>query len=933
MAEAFVSSAASAIVASVVKSLGKLVIDQTIAFVTSFGEVHEQFKRLKDELESIQGFLHTADSNHNQDPGIRIWVSDVREIAYDVDDVIDAFLRKVAYKEDGESSFMRYARKPKKILNSYKIGKEMETIFSKLKDISKRQKRYAGITIQQTMPSTSSNTKNMLLRRVYSHTKDDATVGLEVHTKTLVSELLKEEVRLCVVSIYGMGGLGKTTLAKEVYNHRNIKAHFDCYAWTSISQQMSTREVLKEIIREVNSQASTDIWDMNEVELVRNLFRFLGGKRYLIVLDDIWNTTDWDILKPAFPNSRGSKVMLSTRNEEIAIHADPMSFHLKPRFLTDDEGWELLCRKALTPPYITSSSIPLSSDLEECGRRMVKKCGGLPLAIIVLGGILQSKRSLGEWENVSKKIGISSHESRVLSILSLSYEELPYHLKPLFLYLGLFSEDSNIRVKKLVRMWMAERLIKEQEGETIEEVGRQCLDELIHRCMVQIGKKRLGEERAKTCQLHDKMRDLCIEIGKKENFFKVMSHQNNDPSSSSSFFLKLRRCAIHVEEKGKQYIFPKHLTPCLRTAIFIPKDLSTEYCPNIVYKDFKSLKILEFQGEFKPEKELCGVVKKLSNLRYLSAKRDVYSRLTFEFGNFIGNFVCLETLDLRYSHIDESMCKVISNVMPQLRHFYGLGIRLSEINKMRRLQTLYKGWAGLWILDLVKLTNLEKLGIWELDEKTIRLFVGGGGLDKLRSLLLQTEIEFPSDLLEYLSKKIHLMKLALAGKFKNGKLPSLFPSNLIKLNLGLNCLSEDPMPTLEKLPHLLFLRLYDSCLGKEMVCSAKGFPKLQNLRIRYSNQLEEWTVEEGAMPCLTKCWIEDCKELKMVPQGFKFLTMLQDLKIIHMPKSFEQRVKEGGEDWPTVQHIPSIISYSKREEVSEERRKKEDIFLNYHWTK
>ncbi|PIA30592.1 hypothetical protein AQUCO_05500125v1 [Aquilegia coerulea] len=907
---------AEAIVSTVVESLGKLVIDQTIAFVTSFREVHEQFERLLKEFKTIQGFLHTADSNHNQDPGIRIWVSDVREIAYDVDDVIDTFLRKVPYKEDGESSFMRYARKPKKILNSYKIGKEMETIFSKLKDISKRQKRYAGITIQQTMPSTSSNTNNMLLRRVYSHTKDDATVGLEDHTKTLVSELLKEEDRLCVVSIYGMGGLGKTTIAKEVYNHPNIKNHFHCYAWTSISQQMSTREVLKEILRKVSTLTSKDMGEMNEVELVGKLNGILDGKRYLIVLDDMWNTKDWDILKPAFPNNQGSKIMLTTRKLEVARHADPWSCHLEPRFLTDEEAWELLCRKALPPPYVMSSTLPLSSDLEECGRMMVKKCGGLPLAIIVLGGILQSKRSLGEWENVSKKIGTSADkDDRVLSILSLSYNELPYHLKPLFLYLGLFPEDSNIPVKKLVCMWMAERLITEQEGETIEELGRQCLDELIHRCMVQIGEKRLGEERAKTCRLHDKMRDLCIEIGKKENFFKVMSHQNNDPSSSSSssssVFLKLRRCAIHVEEKGKQYIFPKHLTPCLRTAIFIPKDLSTEYCPNIVYKHFKSLKVLEFQGELKPEKELCGVVKKLSNLRYLSVTGDRYSRLTFEFGNFIGNFVCLETLDLRNFNIDKSICKVTSNVMPQLRHFYGYRIQLSEINKMRRLQTLYYARAGPWILDLVKLTNLEKLGIWELDEKTIRLFtnviVGGGGLDKLRSLYLHTEIEFPSDLLEYLSGKIHLMKLRLFGKFKNGKLPSLFPSNLIKLNLGFTNFSEDPMPTLEKLQHLLFLRLYKSYLGKEMVCSAKGFPKLQNLRIRYSNQLEEWTVEEGAMPCLTKCLIRNCEELKMVPQGFKFLTMLQELTIIHMPKSFEQRVKEGGEDWPTVQHIPSII--------------------------
>ncbi|PIA29033.1 hypothetical protein AQUCO_06300003v1 [Aquilegia coerulea] len=635
-------------------------------------------------------------------------------------------------------------------------------------------------------------------------------------TNALLSKLLKEEDRLCVVSIYGVGGLGKTTLAKEVYNHRDVKSHFDCYAWTTISQQLSTREVLKEILRKVSTLTSKDMGEMEGAELVGRLSTILNGKRYLVVLDDIWSTEAWDILKPAFPNNKGSK----------------------PRSLTDNEAWELLCMKVLPPPNVISSSFPLSSDLEECGKEMVKKCGGLPLAIIVLGGLLQSKKSLSEWESVSKKIGIRSHEDRVGSILSMSYHELPFHLKPLFLYLGLFPEDANISVKKLVHMWIAERLVKEREGETLEEVGRQYLDELVHKCMVQIGEKSVGG-RTKTCRLHDKMRALCIDIGKRENFFEVITGENRDPPSlSSSPSSKLWRCKIYID-KDNQYVFPKHLTPCL-------------------------LK------------------------------------------HFIVNLVCLQTINLRSTYITDSMSNTMSNVLHQLKHLYGYRIELSKINNMRKIQTLCNARAGPWITDLVKLTNLEKLGVMFLNEETMGLLTDAivdGGLDKLRSLYIDGD-EFSSDLMEALSGKRRLLKLRLCGRIK--KLPSQLPTNLIKLKLQYAYHPQDPMPTLEKLQHLLFLRLEVSYKGKEMVCSSKGFPRLQHLAVINLWQLEEWTVEEGAMPCLTTCVIEYCRNFKMVPQGFKFLTMLQELTIKQMPYSFEKRVKEGGEDWETIQHIPSI---------------------------
>ncbi|PIA30483.1 hypothetical protein AQUCO_05500036v1 [Aquilegia coerulea] len=862
---------AEAVISAVVERLANLLIGEVI-FLKG---VRAEFERLQKELVSIQGFLKTVDSIHNQDPSFRIWVADVRDVAYDVEDIIDNFL----LPEEGINNFFkRCARKLRNIFKLHRSGVDLKEIFSKLDDISERRKRYDTTNVRER--TISSNTSELLLRRSYPHQRDDDIIGLEVQKNRLMAELSKEEDRFCVVSIYGMGGSGKTTLAKEVYNHQNIKSHFDSYAWTSISQQMNARAVLQEILRKVGNTPSLETGSMQEVELVEKIHAILEGKRYLVVLDDIWNTKDWDVLEPAFPKRKGSKIMFTTRNKEVAEHADRWSYHCEPRSLTDDEAWELLCKKAF-PPNVADSRCFFSSDKEKCGRAMVKKCGGLPLAIVVLGGLLASKRSLDEWETVSKQIETigmrnGKDDDVVLSILSLSYIELPYHLKPLFLYLGLFPEDSNIPVKKVVHMLIAENLIIGQDGETIEEVGRHYLDELIHRCMVQIGQKSLGGERVKTCRLHDKMRDLCIDIGKKENFFEVISHQSSKPSSSSAPCSKLRRCSIYIEEIGKEYVFPKHITPCLRTVFFNVNRLF----PNIVYKDFKLLKVLEIQGGVYSE-EFYEVLMKLRNLRYLRVYGD-------------------------------GVIKLKSNVMHQLRHVYGGQITLSKIDKMTGLQTLSYVNAGPWMTDLLKLTNLEKLGIRVLHENTSRLLTIaiGGGLDKLRSLTVLGNDELSSDLLEAISMKHRLQKLSL-NLIKVNKFPSQFPSNLIKLSLDLGFsenLLEDPMPTLEKLLHLLSLELRYSYYGKQMVCSAKGFPKLKHLKICYFHPLEEWTVEKGAMTCLTTCEICYCEKLKMVPQGFRFLTRLQELKINGMPKSFEERVKEGGEDWETVKHIPSITT-------------------------
>lgn len=263
---------------------------------------------------------------------------------------------------------------------------------------------------------------------------------------------------------------------------------------------------------------------------------------------------------------------------------------------------------------LTDSEI--HSRKKELGQRMLQHCGGLPLAITVLAGLLARKDTINEWEKVLKNVHVfirrgTSHEEEctgVFWVLELSYEDLPYHLKPCFLYFGNFPEDTEISVKRLTQLWIAEGFISsanQREGleETIEDVAYNWLGELVERCMVQVGKQG-SVRKIKSCYLHDLVRDMCLLKAEGENFLQAVNLYSNDTMHPISTAMehkaklsgKVRRLAIHVEVNVDKLVSQYEIDEHIRSLLYftpinwMPKSLK------LIQSLFKDFKLLSVEG-------------------------------------------------------------------------------------------------------------------------------------------------------------------------------------------------------------------------------------------------------------------------------------------------------------------------------------------------
>ncbi|WVZ81527.1 hypothetical protein U9M48_028893 [Paspalum notatum var. saurae] len=847
---------------------------------------------ISNELKMMQAFLRAADRARENTGVLKAYLELIRDLAYDIEDSLEEFMVFIKHKNLMQQLLSLRKR--------HRIAVQIRTLKQRVQELSQMNQRYNAIKLT---PSISSNViGDMELSRNFTslNVEEAQLVGLDEPKKKLIELIIaKSKAPLehvysagpRVVSFVGMGGLGKTTLAKKVFDSKDISDLFSIRAWITVSQSFDQKELFKEMIKQFfGTESLNKLLEEHKGQVleVRHLAGYISGRlketRYLIVLDDVWTIDAWNLIKVAFQDSDtdDSCVVVTTRNGILAEHCSLPSHIHHLEFLGKEEATTLFLKK------VNKSLDDLEKHINTKGivEKILKKCGGLPLAILTIGGLLANKDT-GEWkglyEQLSEDLVSNPSLDSLRQVVSLSYTHLPSYLKPCFLHLSIFPEDFEIEKKHIVNRWVAEGFIADDTAtKTLEEVAESYFYELMSRSMIQPSKlDNLGN--VKACRLHDIVYDIAVSISTQENYAAIPGGRM--PTIAT------RRSIRHLSYFSTGKMDAGMDLSRVRSFTLFSEPLDP--VASLISAQFKMLRVLDLKNsKFNPRQRDIKNIGLLLHLKYVHFPRSSYINAL---PRSVGNLRNLQTLDIRRSHI-----ATLHSEITKLESLRSLRCsRISVMNRPRPGIKVPKGVGSLkqlQILEKVDITLTSRKAVKELGELTqLRKLVvrGAGAFDKkskafceaveklscLRSLSVGTvgtndELNM---LVSFASPLLSLERLKLKGRLREISAWVAKSVNLVKIDLNYCKLKE--VEALAQLPNLMQLRLfYDACGAEKLVLHEHAFPKLRILQLYGSSSLMDVEFEETTTPNLEKIRIEHCYLVAGI-NGIKHLPKLKEIYI------------------------------------------------------
>ncbi|KAM3345160.1 putative late blight resistance protein R1A-3 isoform X2 [Capsicum galapagoense] len=714
-----------------------------------------------------------------------------------------------------------------------------------------------------------------------SSTASKIIVGFEEETEWIIRKLTSGPSEVDVISIVGMPGLGKTTLAYRVYNDKSVVGHFDIRAWCTVDQERNEKKLLQKIFNEIGLKERLSEDDIDD-DVADKLRKHLFGKRYLIVLDDLWDTATLDELTRPFPTEfqKGSRVILTSRKKEVALHGKCHSDPLDLRLLRPEESWELLEKRVFGEEHCPN-------ELKDVGEKIAQKCGGLPLVLDLISGVISRKeKKEALWLEVLNNLSsfIFKDEEEVMKVIQLSYDHLSDHIKPCFLYLASYPKDEDIYICWLKDLWSDEGLVEPSDLKSVEEVTEVYVDELISSSLVIV---KGGSEQS--CHIHDLVHDFCSIKARKEKLFDLTSSVVLSSSFSSDLMLR-RRTIIYDKRRHSgdtsSFFSPKKRNPYVKHLL----SLKCNYLPyNCHLRHLRLLKRLD-----------------LGRVR-LTEKGTLTDTVLNEIGMLV-HLRCLR-IEMKAKALPPSFSNLCNLEILEVTNWVPDMVLSPTIWSLAKLRHVYVCNCSVFDSYIDKPTQLENL----TSLKYLKLSCSVDSSDIFKRFPNLRILGFRMDCSA--AEQIYFSRLDVFNKLERvyaqfeccGRLRHVhqfdfhFPSSLKEVNLyGINLTSDALSGIGRSLPNLQKLNLWRTRIegGKEWNMEHVTFHNLKSLLL-YKVSFSEWQVTgDESFPVLEELYIQYCTELIEIPESFGDIASLKSIVLLgsHQLKESALKIKEDVEE-------------------------------------